>query len=235
MKKILLIHGWNYRNYTRMTHELDAWHNRSEMVSLLEKYFMVYKLNLPGFCGEKEPDHAWNLEDYATYIYEYLEKNHLKVDYILGYSFGGAVAISYYVKYGKREKIILVSPAIIRNHDQSKSFFETPKFLQPIREAIRDFYLIHIVKNNEMVYGTKFLRKTYQIIVREDLREYLYQIPPQDLLIIYGDQDKMVNPQGVVEFLNPEYKKRIEFISGGGHNIGATHPEEVVRLIRKKI
>ena len=230
MKKILLIHGWNYRNYTSMTQKLDAWHNRSEMVALMEKKFSVYKLNLPGFCGEKEPDRAWNLDDYANYIHKYLEKKHLDVDYILGYSFGGAVAIAYYEKYGKKEKIILVSPAIIRNNDKSKSFFRTPKFLQPMRERLRDFYLIHIVKNHEMVYGTKFLRQTYQIIVRIDLRDKIYSIPSQDLLIIYGDQDKMVNPEGVVQFLNSEYKKRVKFIAGGGHNIGATHPQEDVRV-----
>lgn len=37
MKKVLLIHGWNYRNYTGQTKEKDAWHNRLELVNNLEK------------------------------------------------------------------------------------------------------------------------------------------------------------------------------------------------------
>ncbi|MDE5540025.1 MAG: alpha/beta hydrolase, partial [Bacilli bacterium] len=181
MKKILLIHGWNYLNYTSKTKETDAWHNRQEMVQELKKDYEVYKLNLPGFCGAEEPKKAWNLDDYADFIKEYLDKHKLKVDYVLGYSFGGAVAISYYLKHGKNEKVILVSPAIIRNNNASKKFMKTPKILDKVRNKIRDFYLIHIVKTNEMVSGTKFLRNTYQIIVRVDLRDKVIKIPSDKL------------------------------------------------------
>lgn len=235
MKKILLIHGWNYRNYTSQTKETDAWHNRKEMVEELEKDYEVYKLNLPGFCGEKEPKQSWNLEDYSNFIKDYLEQNKLTVDYILGYSFGGAVAITYYLKYGKDESIILVSPAIIRNDDKSKKFIKTPKVFDKLRNILRDFYLIHIVKTNEMVYGTKFLRETYQKIVRVDLRNKVATIPSDKLLIIYGNKDKMVNPKGVIDYFNDEYKKRIQMIEGGGHNIGSTHPKQLIEIINNNI
>ncbi len=235
MKKILLIHGWNYRNYTKMTKELDAWHNREELVLELEKSFKVYKLNLPGFCGEREPDKAWDLDDYAKYIKDYLDKNKLDVDYILGYSFGGAVAINYYLKYGSKEKIILVSPAIIRNNDKSKKFMKTPKMFDKLRNKIRDFYLIHIVKTNEMRYGTKFLQNTYQIIVRIDLKDKVIKIPQDKLLIIYGDKDTMVNPKGVIQYLDDNYKQRVKLIKDGGHNIGKTHYKEIVKLINENI
>ena len=81
MKKILLLHGWNYRNYSKLTDQKDAWHNREEFVSLLSKYFDVYKVNFPGFCGEEEPKKSWNLEDYARYIKDYIDNNDLKFDY----------------------------------------------------------------------------------------------------------------------------------------------------------
>lgn len=235
MKKILLIHGWNYRNYTSQTNEKDAWHNRHELVKELEKEYEVYKLNLPGFCGEKEPDKAWTLDNYAKYIKEYLNRHKLKVDYILGYSFGGAVAINYYIKYGNNEKIILVSPAIIRNNDKSKKFVKTPKVLDRIRNFLRNQYIIHIVKTPEMVHGSKFLRDTYQIIVREDLRENILKLPNKDLLIIYGEKDDMVNPKGVIEFLPDDYKQRIKLIKNGDHNIGQSHYKEIVKLIRENI
>ena len=44
MKKILLIHGWNYHNYTKMTKETDAWHNRKQLIETLQEEFKVYKL-----------------------------------------------------------------------------------------------------------------------------------------------------------------------------------------------
>lgn len=121
MKKILLLHGWNYRNYTSMTNEKDAWHNRIKFVQKLEEKYEVYKINFPGFCGEKEPSMTWNLKDFANYVKEYLEKNNLQVDYIIGYSFGGAVAIEYNRLFDNKQKLILISPAIVRNYDKSKS------------------------------------------------------------------------------------------------------------------
>lgn len=235
MKKILLIHGWNYRNYTSQTPETDAWHNRKEFVQKLSEDYEVYKLNLPGFCGEKEPHKAWNLDDYAKYIKKYLEKNKIKPDYILGYSFGGAVAISYYLKYGKNEKIILVSPAIIRNNDKSKKFVKTPKVLERLRTFLRNQYIIHVVKTPEMVHGTKFLKDTYQIIVRIDLKDSLLKIPNDKVLIIYGEKDDMVNPKAVIEYLPDNYKQRVKMIFDGDHNIGQTHYQEIVKIIKENI
>ena len=235
MKQILLIHGWNYRNYTGVTTETDAWHNRSEFVENLSKEYEVYKLNLPGFCGEKEPPKAWDLDDYATYIHSYIQNNNINPDYILGYSFGGAVAITYHLKYGNKEKLILVSPAIIRNNDKSKKFVKTPKLFTKLRNYLRNTYIIHIVKTPEMVYGTKFLRDTYQIIVRKDLQDEILKISPNNLLIIYGEKDDMVNPNKVINYLPEKYQSQIKVIKDGDHNIGKTHYKEIINIIKNNI
>lgn len=231
-KTILLIHGWNYRNYTSQTNEKDAWHNRSELVNELEKNYEVYKLNLPGFCGQSEPSKAWDLDDYVYYVREYIDSNKLHVDYILGYSFGGAIAVRYKTKFNDNTKLILVSPAIIRTNNKSKSFIKTPKILQGLRNTLRDLYVIHVVKTNEMVYGTKFLRKSYQSIVREDLKDEVKKINKKDFTIIYGENDEQVNPNKVIEYLGEGYDN-ITLIPGGKHNIGVTHVKEVVEAILK--
>ena len=231
-KKILLIHGWNYRNYSSMTSENDAWHNREELVEELKKNYEVYKINLPGFCHEKEPKcKEWQLEDFAKYIENYLISKHLKVDYALGYSFGGAVAVTWKNLFHHDTKLILVSPALIRNFKHSKKFIKTPKFLQKVRNKIRDWYLINIVKTKEMVHGTPFLRNTYQIIVRKELMDEVKKINPSDLMIIYGDKDDMVLPIKFYESMDEKYKARIFFIPNGGHNIGKTNSKEICQLI----
>ncbi len=233
-KNLLLIHGWNYRNYTSMTDEDDAWHNRKHFVDLLEEDFNIYKLNLPGFCGEKEPDKKYfTLDDFADYINDYIQKNNIPVDYVLGYSFGGPVAITWKNKYPSKVKLILVSPAIIRNQDKSKKFVKTPRVLKPFRDFVRDLYLIYYVKNNEMRYGTKFLRNTYQEIVRKDVTDELEKIDPNEVCIIYGTLDKMVKPYKLQEKVNQDYKKRIAFIENGGHDIANSHPEEIISDIKK--
>lgn len=231
--KILLLHGWNYRNYTNMTTEKDAWHNRKNFVEKLEKKYEVYKLNFPGFCGEPEPSKTWELKDFANFVKEYLDKNNLKVDYIIGYSFGGAVAIEYNRLFDNNQKLILISPAIVRNNDKSKKFVQTPNIIKPVREFLRDFYLIHIVKTNEMVHGTKFLRNTYQNIVRIELIDELENIDPNLVQIIYGSNDKMVNPNFVISSVKAEYKGCISVIDGGAHDIANTHSEELINIIGK--
>lgn len=231
-KSILLLHGWNYRNYSSKTAETDAWHNRKDLVVALEKKYNVYKLNFPGFCQTKEPiEKAWSLEQYAAYVSNYIKENHLEVDYILGYSFGGAVALQYNQSFNKQQKLILVSPAIVRENKKSKSFFKTPSFLNPLRNKMRDFYLIHVVKTNEMVYGTSFLRNSYQNIVRIELLESVEKIKPEFITIIYGSDDEMVKPNYVISHIAPRYKKCIHLIQGGKHDIGNTHVKEIVNVI----
>lgn len=234
--KILLLHGWNHKNYTNLTNETDAWHNRKEFVLLLEKHYEIHKINFPGFCGEKEPDEKyWDLENYASYVNNYIVDNNLTIDYIIGYSFGGAVAIKYNELFNNEQKLILISPAIVRNHDNSKEMIKTPKLFNPLRNLVRDFYLIKIKKNKYMIYGTKFLRNSYQHIVRIDLIESLKNINSRYIDIIYGDQDSMVNPNLVYNSVDDIYKEKIHFIKDGGHDIANSHTKELVREINRII
>ncbi|MBQ8659281.1 MAG: alpha/beta hydrolase [Bacilli bacterium] len=234
-KNILLLHGWNYRNYTSQTSETDAWHNRSELVSELEKEFNVYKLNFPGFCGSPEPDKSWTLDNYAEFVSNHIKSLNVDIDYILGYSFGGAVAIRYKTNFKGKENLILVSPAIIRTSNKSKKFAKTPKIFDGIRSFLRDLYIIHVVKTNEMVYGTKFLRKSYQSIAREDLKDEVKLLPKDEFVIIYGSDDEQVSPKKVMEYLGNTYEKNIEVVPGGKHNIGVTHSGETMKLIKSYV
>ena len=231
-KKILLLHGWNWKNYTKLTKSNDAWNNRMKFVQELQKEFDVYKLNFPGFCGEAEPEKAWSLKDYAKFVKDYLEKNKLEVDYILGYSFGGAVAITYNSLYDKNQKLILISPAITRNAEKSKKMIKTPSFMKKIRNVIRDLYLKHIVKNPYMINGTKFLNESYQIIVREELLDTMKNMNPNMINIIYGSLDDQVNPLYVYNNVSSELKERITIIDGGEHDIANTHINEIMNIIK---
>ncbi len=232
MKKILLLHGWNWKNYTKLTDSKDAWDNRKEFVKLLSEKYKIYKLNFPGFCGEKEPTKAWNLNDYATFVKNYLKNNNLKVDYILGYSFGGAVALKYYSLYDNNQKLILISPAITRNKEKSKNFIKTPKFLNPLRNVLRNIYLKHIIKNPYMINGTKFLNNSYQNIVRVELLNELNKVNPNNIQIIYGKDDDMVNPNYILKEIDNNLKKCIKVIAGD-HDIANNNPQEIIKIIDK--
>jgi esterase/lipase len=84
-----------------------------------------------------------------------------------------------------------------------------------------------------MINGTKFLNDSYQNIVRVNLINDIQYIKPYNLKIIYGKEDNMVNPQLVYDSLDKDYKKRVYFIDGGGHDIANTHSKEIVSIISK--
>src|SRR3989338_2165177 len=144
--KILLIHGWNYTNYTSSGCG-DAWANRSSFVTSLSKYFEVIIFNWPGFCGEKDPETSWDIDDFAKLIQKKVRQE--KPDYILGYSFGGAVALRWKKITGDIHiKVILISPAIIRKYEKmvySHGVFQVIlKTILPEKliSILRDIYLV---------------------------------------------------------------------------------------------
>lgn len=230
MKNILLLHGWNYKNYNHIIKDKNAWHNRVKFVSELKKTYNVFILDMPGFGTEKTPKcNSWNLDDYSDFVNKYIITNKLDIDVIIGYSFGGAVAVNYKYKFNNSQKLILLSPAIIRNNNKSKNFKKTPKIFDKFRNILRDLYVIHIVKTNEMVYGNKFLRNTYQSIVRVELLDILNTFDKKDYLIIYGDKDNMVNPKKVQSI----FKSNVVMIKDAGHDIANTHTSELINIINE--
>ncbi len=232
-KRILLLHGWDYKNYYCQNNK-SAWNNREEFIKVLSRQYEIAFFDMPGF-GKNKPSEkkAYTLEDYADYVKKYLDESKESFDYILGYSFGGAVAIILKTKYQLKEKLILVSPAIKRETKKSKSFIKTPELLKPIREWARDLYLTKCLKTPEMVYANKWLKKTYQNIVRHDLTEQLIKINHQDCCIVFGKEDNQVQTYALKKSVPKAHQKKI-YIIDGGHDIGNTNAGQIVKIINNE-
>lgn len=137
MKNILLIHGWNWKNYPQFNAN-NSWLNRSDFVNALKKNLEVSHPSMPGFGDSKIPSTAWGLDDYADWLDGILLSK--KYDCILGYSFGAAVVTHWlYRKIGNpnssansvNTKIFLVSPAIIRKYrNQNKTTANAAKVIK---------------------------------------------------------------------------------------------------------
>jgi len=241
-KKIALIHGWNWKNYSSLCSERkkNAWENRNKLVEELEKDFEVFKFNLPGFCGEPEPvNKVWNLEDFARHLENLLAKNNFIPDIILGYSFGGAVALKWKTLFKKQTKIVLISPAISRKYEIKQSQSKLRQFAKSLlpnflTKALRNFYLVHILKNPYYSYGTKFLKKTYLNIVLIDLSQELQQIPPDEIQLIFGAKDTATPPKLLLDKISSiKLKNRFAVMENGDHNIGQTHFREIRETVKK--
>lgn len=235
MKNLFLLHGWNYANYTKFNGK-DAWANREIFVKELSKHFNVIKLNLPGFCGQQEPSAAWNLENYADYFEHFIKQTGLIPHFVLGYSFGGAVAVKWKLKYRGYSKLILVSPAIIRAYEKRKetTFISKIKKMVPnwISNKFRHYYLKYFIKNKFYIHGTKFLRGSYLSIVKVDLSKDILELDEKGVLCIFGENDTATPPNKLREkFGNNSLINRIRVIHNGGHDIANTHSQIILKHI----
>ena len=93
---ILLLHGWG-QNKEMMFPLID---------NLKEKFTCVV-VDLPGF-GDTPFDNSINIEEYVNNLRKFLIDNNITPKYIIGHSFGGKVAIHYYLKYIQQELLFLL-------------------------------------------------------------------------------------------------------------------------------
>jgi esterase/lipase len=156
----------------------------------------------------------------------------LNIDFILGNSFGGEVAVRYKTLINPLVPIILIVPAILRKSPNSKEFINTPNIFNPLRNILRNLYVIYIKNTPEMKYGTKFLRNSYQKIVRCNLINEVKKFKENEILVLLGMHDNMVDTAAIYDELSKKYDNNIYKISGG-HEIIETHRDELLHHILK--
>ena len=88
MTPILILHGWGScaQNWQRVKDGLEGGGYR------------VYLSDLPGFGKGPALEKTWLTEDYVNWLNEYCEKNNLSQFFLIGHSFGGALAVKFSLK-----------------------------------------------------------------------------------------------------------------------------------------
>jgi pimeloyl-ACP methyl ester carboxylesterase len=231
-KRLLLVHGWNWKNYT-FQGCLDAWKDRQAFVDALRESFDVIPLNLPGFGSVPDPKVPWGLDDWSNYLARVIKKT--DPDGVLGYSFGGSVVLHWaFMAQNHSLKTILVSPAIIRRYcipklKTSRINKFIPKFLTPL---LRNIYLTYIVRNPFYGKATPVMKESYRKIVGVDLCQELKALE-SSCSLIYGACDTATPPMLVQEVLkNTPSKHLLTVIEGGGHDLANSHTQELVKAIQ---
>ena len=218
MKTLLILHGWGSR--------AENW---SRVKELLENQgYKVFVPDLPGF-GENSPlSRAWTIDDYVEWVSDFCEKNNLSQFFLLGHSFGGAIAIKFIDKFPEKvQSLILVAPKIRQQKTSryylglilaklGKLIFSLPglSFFQPLAKKMlywamgtRDYYKLDIEK-------TIIMKETFKKVVKEDVTSYLSKIKTPTL-IIWGSRDK-ITPTKDAHLINREItSSKLEIIEGG--------------------
>lgn len=231
----ILIHGWDPQfynvNVTDNPPENIAWEHRSGLLNLLSQEFDLGYYNLPGFCSICEPNEGlYDVEDFARNFGEWTEQQKKSPKLIIGYSFGGAVALMHKMLSNDSTPTVLISPAIYRRESKRSGVAHLAKRYVPQIWEDQVRHLYQLAMSTYHRNGTPFLRRTYNTIVRRDLRGLLNTVDASSLYLIYGEKDRdtpwdLVRPQ--VQDSNIGH----HVMASGDHNIGQTHPEEIVQKI----
>lgn len=230
-KPFLILHGWGSNS--------ERWQTIAEKIS--EKGFKVIVPDLPGFGSSDIFSEPWNGNKYTTWLENFVKELNLNDFYLLGHSFGGALASKMAIKHAQDvKKLFLVSSACIRKKTTQKDIskkasklikmFSFLPYYNLFRKAIYKF----IIRKSDYVYVQGIMKETYLNIIEEDLSFKLAFIKVPTI-IIWGDKDEFTPPEDAY-FIEKNIKdSKLIMVSGAGHDINRKQPEIVIEKILQNI
>jgi pimeloyl-ACP methyl ester carboxylesterase len=230
-KPFLILHGWGSNS--------DRWVPVAEKIA--EKGFRVIVPDLPGFGKSDALSVPWNTNKYIDWLEKLVKELNLQEFYLLGHSFGGALASKMAVKHMQDvKKLFLVSAACVRKKTNTK------KFSAIVAKIVKIFYFVpyyaffrkaiykFIIRKSDYVYVEGIMKETYLNVVEEDLSFHLpfIKVPT---IIIWGDKDELT-PISDAYFIEGQIKKsKIIVIPGAGHDLNRKYPEILAEKVLENI
>lgn len=189
-KPVLIIPGWGTTINTYMT-----------LINSISKYACVYCLDMPGFGKTEEPNTSWNLDDYISFIIEFIKSQNIKELDLIGHSNGGRIIIklmsSKKVDFKVNKIILIGSAGIVHKKTLSQKFkVKIFKFCKKILEfkPIHTLFpnLLSKLKNSfgseDYKNASPVMKGTLVKLINEDIRNFLPNIKVPTLLI-WGELD----------------------------------------------
>lgn len=230
-KTILILHGWNSNS--------DRWTEVAE--PLAENGYEVIVPDLPGFGKSALLETPWNTNQYIEWIDNLIQEFELKNFYLMGHSFGGALASKLAVKHVQEiDKLFLVSSACIRKITTRKKGFATLSKVVKLFSFIPGYKLFRkavykfIIRKSDYTYVDGILKQTYLNVISEDLSFHLpfIKVPT---VIIWGEKDTST-PLEDAYFINKQIKdSKLIIIPGAGHDLNRKQPEILANKILENI
>lgn len=184
-KTVLILPGWGTTVNTYMP-----------IINSMSTYSTVYCLDMPGFGESEEPNTSWNLDNYVTFIVNFIKNQNIKEVDLIGHSNGGRIIIKLMSQKNlnfKVNKIILIGSAgIVHKKTLSQNLkIKIFKFckkileLKPIKAICPN--LISKFKNSfgseDYRNASPVMKQTLVQLIDQDLRELLPNISVPTLLI----------------------------------------------------
>ncbi len=230
-KVMLLLHGW------QSTHRTF-----DKILPNLSKKYRVVRLDLPGFGASELPDKPWNLDNYISFIADFLEKLKIKsVEIIVGHSMGGRISIKA-VGGGqlRPKKLVLIGSHGIRESKRLRNRVywlaakagkvATLPLPSKYKERLRGKLYKSAGATDYIHAGT--MSQTFSNVIKEDVRPEAAMISTPTLLI-YGQNDTQTPPHYARIFQKLIDGSKLELIPNSGHHTHEEEPQKVADLILK--
>jgi pimeloyl-ACP methyl ester carboxylesterase len=191
-KTLVILHGWNQKG-------AETWQEIMGKVELQHPDYRIIAPDLPGMGESQPPRRVWHAQDYADFIQKFIEALEIKETYLMGHSFGGAIAsIIASQSPDLCGELILLAPAIVRPPLSSKQRW-TQKITTFGKQNLEKIGLKSVVEKSRKIWyrllGSSDYLKTngimkeiMAVVVREDLTEILNKIKCH-ATIVWGKED----------------------------------------------
>lgn len=195
---ILFLHGWGQNKEMMLP-----------LVNRLKKCYTCIAIDMPGF-GNSEYNQEMTMQEYCKTIHDFLLlKLHTTPLYIIGHSFGGKVAMEYYLRYGNIKGIVLIASPVLK--PKRKLSFYWNLFVYKVKKGLK-------IKNNmgsEDYKNAKELKSLLVNVVNTHYNKRVNKIKTP-LLLIYSKEDEKVDFIRAKQ-LNRKVKKSTLKVIKGDH------------------
>lgn len=186
-KNICLLHGWG-----GSPEKLGPLENELKSLG-----WNTFSPGLP-FLSLPDAKTAWDLNDYADYVYKQCQKKFKGQKYYLfGHSNGGRISIRLANKKEIIGLILCSSAGISRTPFLKRIIFQTITLIFMPLKKFPDLYqhfrkLIYMLSRNYDYYKitTQLKKDTFRLLIQENLKEEAKKIK-KPVLIVWGTSDKM--------------------------------------------
>ena len=228
---ILILNGWGSK--------AERWVKVGEM--LVENGYKIVIPDLPGFGGTDVPPKPWGLNEYCGFIADFTKTLNLEKFYLLGHSFGGALAVKYTLRFPEKiEKLFLMASACIRKKTIKKwvlvrisKFFKIFSFL-PFYALARKVFYKFIVSGSDYQYTKGVMKESFLKVVNEDLSKVLSLINVPTV-IIWGAKDDTTLVEDAYFIEREINNSKLIIIPEGDHDLEQKMPETLTEKIIKNL
>ena len=226
---VLVLHGWGASS--------DSWIKFQK--ALKDKKVVIP--DLPGFGKSKTPLTPWSVDDYVSWLENFINLENIRDFVLLGHSFGGRVSIRFAAKHPEKiNSLILCSSAGIKTKPDLKTkiihygakignAFFTPKFLARFKDRGKNIFY-SFLRHKDYIKANETMKKTIKKILDQDLLPDLSKIKTKTL-IIWGDNDRMVPVKLASVFNEKIENSKLIILPGIGHSPNLETPDKLANIV----